>query len=105
MPRTGPERAAVPVQSENRWRDSTIIPYARLRGWRVYFTHHSRHSPAGFPDLVLVRGERLLVRELKTDRGGVTGAQIAWLAALQMAGVDATVWRPSDWLAIQKELA
>ncbi len=104
MPRSRTRKAVAPVQSENAWRDHTVIPYARLRGWGVYWTHYSKHSPAGFPDLVLVRGRVLLMRELKTDRGRLTVAQAHWLMALQAAGVDADVWRPSDWRAIQAEL-
>ncbi len=100
MPFPAPERAAAPVQSENAWRDHTVIPYARLQGWRVYFTHYSKHSPSGFPDLVLVRDGVLLMRELKTDRGSLTAAQAYWLADLQAAGVNAKVWRPQDWPAI-----
>ncbi len=96
--------AQKPVQSENAWRDHTLVPYARLRGWRVYWTYFSKHSPAGFPDLTLVRDGVLLIRELKTDRGRLTDAQRDWLAGLQACGVDAAVWRPSDWPAIQKEL-
>lgn len=97
-------RAQKPVQSENDWRDQTIIPYARLKGWAVHFTHTSKHSPSGWPDLVLVRGQRLLVRELKTARGRLTAAQWDWLLALQRAGVDVGVWRPSMWAEIQQEL-
>ncbi len=102
--RTGTRTRSLPLQSESAWRDRTVIPYARLKGWRVYFTHTSKFSPAGFPDLVLVRGPRLMMRELKTERGVVTGAQADWLERLYAAGVDASVWRPSDWPAIQKEL-
>ncbi len=102
--RAGPERRSLPLQSENAWRDHTLVPYARLQGWRVYFTHYSRHSPAGFPDLTLVRRGVLLIRELKTDRGRLTSSQRDWLEALQGCGVDAGVWRPSDWLRIQEEL-
>ncbi len=97
MARTTLRTRSLPVQGENAWRDHTIIPYARLQGWRVYFTHHSQHSPAGFPDLWMVRGAQLLVRELKTDTGRLTAAQREWLEALQGAGVDAKVWRPRDW--------
>ncbi len=104
MARTASERRSLPLQSENAWRDHTIIPYARLKGWRVAFVHDSRHSPSGWPDLVLVRGWRMLVRELKTERGRVTEAQQAWLDALDRAGVDTKVWRPSMWTEIQEEL-
>ncbi len=71
----------------------------------AYHTHDSRRSEPGFPDLVIV-GRRVIYRELKTQRGRLSRHQKEWLAALQEAGQDATVWRPSDWLAgeITREL-
>lgn len=38
-----------------------------------------------------------IYRELKIQRGRLSRHQKEWLAALQEAGQDATVWRPSDW--------
>ena len=60
-----------------------------------YHTHDSRRSPSGFPDLVIV-GEHVIYRELKTAKGKVTDSQAEWLHALVMAGQDACVWRPTD---------
>ena len=60
-----------------------------------YHTHDSRRSPSGFPDLVIV-GDRVIYRELKTAKGKVTDAQAGWLHALVMAEQDACVWRPAD---------
>ena len=61
---------------------------------------------AGFPDLVLVNPERglLLFRELKTDSGRVSKAQMRWGAALTSAGADWAVWRPGDWLLVESTL-
>ena len=82
--------------------------------WRYYHTRDSRRSAAGFPDLVLVRGPRLIFAELKTERGKLTADQVAWLEDLAMVAATATgrawdppgdppppvpevyVWRPSD---------
>ena len=63
-----------------------------------YHTHDSRHSPSGFPDLVIV-GHGVIYRELKTARGKVTDAQAEWLHALVMAEQDACVWRPADLIS------
>ena len=109
---TDPDTLTRPVMTE-RQLQSAIIDAARLLGWRVYFTHRSDHSPAGFPDLCAVRarpGEppRLLFVELKTERGVVSPEQVAWLHDLatvsafaltvgQPALVQAAVWRPQDW--------
>jgi hypothetical protein len=34
----------------------------------LYHTFDSQHSAAGFPDLVMARGRRLVAAELKTER-------------------------------------
>ncbi|MEW6583441.1 MAG: VRR-NUC domain-containing protein, partial [Actinomycetota bacterium] len=54
--------------SEAAFQDQ-VVDLARLRGWLVYHTFDSRHSAAGFPDLILARGDRLVAAELKTQRG------------------------------------
>lgn len=82
-------------------------------GWRGYHTHRSQHSPAGFPDLVLVRRGYLKFAELKrqSSKAMPTPEQQAWLRDLaevrdlvdgytSAAGVTGTigvyVWRPYD---------
>ena len=82
----------------------------------------------GFPDEVLVRGPELLVVELKAERGrlgpgqqewldafGVVSAAVAALVAavdgiglapnVERPAVEAYLWRPSDWDAIEERLA
>lgn len=73
-----------------------VMDAARLRGWLAYHTHDSRHSAAGFPDVVLVRRERVVFAELKTERGKVGIHQQMWLEALRDAGQAVYLWRPSD---------
>lgn len=83
-----------------------VVQLARLCGWLVYHTHDSRHSAAGFPDLVLVhpgRGE-VAYAELKVPPNDATPAQAAWLAALRAAGQRAALWTPADWKAIEDVL-
>jgi hypothetical protein len=90
-----------------------VVDLARLKGWLVYHTHDSRHSAAGFPDLVLVRRGRLIFAELKrnatTERAKarqVTADQAAWLAALgDVDGAEVHLWRPVDWSAVKDSLA
>ena len=80
---------------------------ARYRGWLVYHTHDSRRSEPGFPDLCLVRGDRVIFAELKASKGVLSQAQREWVAALTNArGVEVYVWRPIDWLtgAIEAKL-
>lgn len=66
-------------------------------GWLYYHTHDSRRSDPGFPDTVLVRGERILYRELKTWTGKMSPAQVSWFNALEAAGADVKIWRPQEW--------
>ena len=74
---------------------SQVIRHAKRFGWVVYHTYDSRRCEPGFPDLVLVR-DRVLFRELKTEKGKLTKAQSEWGEKLTAAGADWGVWTPSD---------
>lgn len=97
-----------------------VISLAEMYGWGPIY-----HAPqggkngrvdreqrgAGFPDLVLLhQGEgRLILAELKTDRGRVSQKQHAWLAALEIVAaanplVEVYIWRPADWDTIAQTL-
>jgi len=77
-----------------------IISAAETLGFLVYHTHDSRRSQPGFPDLACALDGRLILAELKTERGKLTPPQIAWGRRLSTApGVEYYLWRPSDWLA------
>ena len=82
---------------------SHIVQFAKLQGWLVYHTYDSRRSEPGFPDLVLAR-DRILYRELKTDKGRLTPAQIGWGKTLMDAGADYKVWRPRMRDEIYKDM-
>lgn len=91
-----------------------VIELAHLYGWRVAhfrpaWTGRGWRTPvqgdgAGFPDLVLVGRGRLIVAELKRERGLATPEQLAWLATFAGAGIPAFVWQPSDFDLIAVEL-
>lgn len=82
-----------------------VVQYAKLLGWKTYHTLHSKGSEPGYPDLCLVRGERIVYAELKRERGRVSPAQQQWLDALSAApGNEVYVWRPSSWDAIEEVL-
>lgn len=82
---------------------ATVIAIAEQFGWLVYFTRDSRGSAPGFPYLVLVR-DRILFRELKTDKGKLSNAQSNWQKKLICGGADYDIWRPSDIKQIVHEL-
>jgi hypothetical protein len=86
-----------------RWRRAHFRPGLNRRGeWQTAV----QGDGAGFPDLLLVRGDRVLAAELKSELGKTTPEQDAWLAALGQAGVESCVWRPSDFRSglIQRRL-
>jgi hypothetical protein len=91
--------------TEKEWQ-TQVVQLARLYGWRlIYHTYDSRRSPSGFPDLVLVRDERLVFVELKAGRGRVSPAQREWLAGLQRTAAEVYVWRPDDVDEVLRVLA
>ena len=71
---------------------------ARLYGWLDYHTHDSRRSNPGFLDLFLTRPPRIVISELKTDKGRLRPEQKIWLDTLgKCPGVEVYLWRPRDW--------
>ena len=83
-----------------------VVALARVCGWRTYYTHDSRRSPFGFPDLCMVRPPRLIMAELKSERGKLSPQQIEWLADLRcIYAVEVYLWRPSDFDDIVAALA
>lgn len=87
---------------------AAVINYAQLRGWRHFHAFNSQHSPAGFPDLVLVRARhpkpRVVFAELKAQRTPVTDDQLAWIKELRACGQEAYIWRPSQWQDVERIL-
>ncbi len=85
--------------SERQLQDA-VVEMARWRGWLVYHTHDSRRSEPGFPDLILLRGRRMMAVELKSATGALTVAQIQWLqgfAKVADSVVEVETWRPKHW--------
>ena len=82
-----------------------ITDRAEALSWLVYHTHDSRRSNAGFPDLFLCRGDRVVAFEVKSEHGRVSDAQNVWLNALGITKVETWLVRPSDWAFIEKVLA
>ena len=84
---------------------ATVREYATAKGWTCWLTWKSLHSPAGEPDLRLVRPPRFLLVELKSEKGKLTLAQLEARDLLQgCPGVEYYCWRPSDWAEIEKVL-
>jgi len=69
---------------------------ARDLGWLTYHNLDARGSDAGFPDMVLVRRERLVFVECKRRNTKLRPEQEKWLEALSKADAETYVWRPGD---------
>ena len=90
---------------------SQVIDLARQTGWRLCHFRPGKTAGGrwatqmsgdiGYPDLTLVRGDRLIFAELKSANGHATPGQVEWLQALdRVEHVTAQLWRPHDLDAI-----
>lgn len=86
-----------PRQTTEQQLQRAITDALSVYGWLWFHTHDSRHSPAGFPDIIALKGNRCLVLELKSATGLLTPAQSSWLAAWRhILGAEVHVVRPAD---------
>jgi Holliday junction resolvase len=74
------------------------------RGYLVFSTHGPRNRPLaqGVPDILAVKGGRLLAVEVKSARGSVRPEQAVFIARLKAAGAVAVVGR--SWEEVEKVL-
>ena len=94
----------------NPYREKTfqqeVRQIARLYGWADYCAWNSQHSPAGWPDLTLLRPPHLIFAELKTDTGRLTTPQTRTLNLLRgCQHISAYCWEPSDYDRIHNAVA
>jgi hypothetical protein len=82
--------------TEKQWM-AQVVELAGILGWDHYHPWLSIHSPRGWPDLALVRPPRLVLAELKSEKGKTSPAQDHWIELLRECnGVEVYLWRPSD---------
>ena len=82
----------------------TVTDYATMTGWLWYHANYSRRDHAGFPDICLLRDDRLIFAELKSAKGKVRPEQRFWLEMLRKTCAETYLWRPSDWDEIEEVL-
>lgn len=103
--------SALPKLTERAWQ-AQVVKLARMFGWRPWHdnaTNAPRACPhckkplklprndPGWPDLFMVRGDTLVIAELKSDRNYPTPEQRAWLEALRnVRRIAVFVWKPKD---------
>jgi len=78
------------------WSWAHFRPAMTSKGWR---TPVSGPLGAGFPDLLLCRGDRIIAAELKSQDGRLSPAQREVLDIIGRA-VPVHVWRPADLDAV-----
>ena len=99
--------------SEAQW-ESTVVQYARVRGWRCFHVPKVQNvdgnyltvvsaDGAGWPDWQFVR-DRIVYAELKTMTGRMSKKQKSWMVSLRAAGAEFHVWRPSSWPEVERTL-
>lgn len=83
------------------WRTAHFRPGLTQSGrWRTAV----EGDGVGFPDLVLVKGNRLIFAELKSAKGRLSPEQTEWHQALSKTPAENYIWRPIDLEHIQKIL-
>lgn len=116
-PTSPPEKPKKPRGLSEDEFQQQIIDYAHLRGWRVAHFRPAQLADGrwvtpvqadgkGFPDLLMIRGTRLLVAELKVGKNTVADDQWEWINAFRgvYGNVECHIWHPSDWKVIEGEL-
>ena len=89
-------------RSEKIWQ-AQVLALAKIYEWKYYHTWRSTKSVQGFPDLVLLRHERIIFAELKGSdikKQRLSIHQESWLKELQKAVSEVYVWRPQDWESV-----
>ena len=92
------DRKVVKISITEKQFESQVKELAKLFGWKYYHPWLSIHSPRGWPDVVLCRPPRLVLAELKAEKGLLSESQKEWAELLQACpGVEYYCFRPSDF--------
>lgn len=83
-----------------------LMKMAKNNGWKCFHPKYSYKSEKGFFDVTMIRGNRVIFTELKTETGTQSAEQKTWMEFAQAVGgnVEYYLWRPSDWAEIQEVL-
>lgn len=76
-----------------QWRVQHVRPAWSNKGWRSPI-----QGDSGFPDLVLMKPPRVILAEVKSNKGRLSPEQRDWVTALDICpGVETYIWRPRMW--------
>lgn len=100
--RAMPERGEGGVQEQ-------VTEIAEALGWRTMHINDRLYAIAAeherwdamtgaedYPDLVMIRGDRLVVVECKSEKERPTAGQREWLQAFEDVGAEVYIFRPVD---------
>ena len=92
------------VMSEKKLQD-LVVALAQACGWRhVFHVHDSRRGLGkGFPDLCMVRGDRVVFMELKTMKGRLSPDQVSWRDELYHGPTEWYLVRPDTYISGEVE--
>jgi hypothetical protein len=100
-------RAVTALAIENGWKVAHFSNTLRVVRRKSGYATIPDRAAIGFPDLVLVKDQRIVFAELKSKRGVLTAEQADWLSTLETAGAEIYIWKEHrDWPGnVEKVLA
>lgn len=87
------------------WRWCHFRPAKTKYGWRTALSGHQ-----GFPDYIATKSSRLIIFEIKSEKGKMSNDQLLWYLALNLVSgsshgcISVYIWRPSDFDSIVEVL-
>lgn len=100
------------IKAGDDW-EKVVGQYAQYQGWKVAHFRRAQTSKGwrtpvgfdgkGFVDFVMAR-ERVVYAELKTGSGRLSKEQREWRDAIEAAGGEWYLWKPSDWDEVERTL-
>ena len=84
---------------------TAILEALGYMGWRVFHVYDSRRSNPGFPDVLAIKGSRIVFVELKSEKGKIRPEQVEWLDDLVETHSEVYLVRPSSQDAFMRNIA
>ena len=102
-----PEAHAVMLAAVTERQIQEMVRQTALKfGWLAYHSWTSLYSPSGYPDVVALRGERLVVAEIKGPRGKLSPEQWVWLDGwLNIPNAEVYLWQVNKMVDDREEIA
>ena len=86
------------LECDEKTFQAAVVAFAEASGWLVFWAWPPYKSPPGYPDLTMIRGNRIVFAELKAISGYLKPHQRQVLKELSATGkVEVYVWMTVDW--------